>query len=130
MKMSTDNWLDFALDDLDAAEILLNERKYNMTCFHSQQAAEKALKGFLVHNKVVTPRTHNLVELINLCNKIDNSFTSFLPKMATLNQFYAPTRYPDAAIGVSPTGLPNKETAEKALNYAQEIVAYYRTILT
>ncbi|WP_372503556.1 HEPN domain-containing protein [Acididesulfobacillus acetoxydans] len=45
--MSTNNWLEFALDDLDGGEILLRENKYNMACFHAQQAAEKSLKGFL-----------------------------------------------------------------------------------
>lgn len=95
-----------------------------MTCFHSQQAAEKALKGFLVHNKVTSPRTHNLVELINLCSSIDICFQNFMPKMATLNQFYAPTRYPDAVVGITPAGMPNKAIAEKALNYAKEVVEH------
>lgn len=76
--MSTNNWLDFANDDIEVGDILFREAKYNMTCFHSQQAAEKALKGFLTHHKLASPRTHNLVELINLCNKIDSGFASCL----------------------------------------------------
>ena len=43
--MSTNNWMDFALDDLDGGEILFRESKFNMASFHAQQAAEKALKG-------------------------------------------------------------------------------------
>lgn len=122
--MFDNNWLDFALDDIDAAQILLREKKYNMTCFHSQQAAEKALKGFLTHKKITTPRIHNLVELINLCAGIDSEFSNFIPQMAVLNQFYAPTRYPDAAVGMTPNGLPNQVLAEKALNYADEVVQF------
>lgn len=122
--MPTNNWLDFANDDIEAGDILFREAKYNMTCFHSQQAAEKALKGFLVHHKVSSPRTHNLVELINLCDKIVSGFDVFRPQMATLNQFYAPTRYPDAIVGMTPSGLPNKDLAEKALNYAKEIIQF------
>ncbi|MBT9148020.1 MAG: hypothetical protein DDT32_01789 [Syntrophomonadaceae bacterium] len=43
------NWFDFAADDIKSGEILLREGMYNMVCFHAQQAAEKALKGFLVY---------------------------------------------------------------------------------
>jgi HEPN domain-containing protein len=125
--MSTNNWLDFAKDDIEVGDILFREAKYNMTCFHSQQAAEKVLKGFLVHHKTATPRTHNLIELINLCGKIDSEFRSFLPEMATLSQFYAPTRYPDAIIGMTPMGLPNKDLAFEALNNAKEIIQFCKS---
>lgn len=124
--MSTNNWLHFALDDLDGARILLRENKFNMVCFHAQQAAEKALKGYLIHNKVSSPRTHNLIELVNLCKKIDSSFSNFMVQMATLNQFYAPTRYPDAVVGISPKGMPSKDLSQKAFDYAHEIVIFCR----
>lgn len=125
--MSTNQWLDFALDDLEGAEILLREKKFNMVCFHAQQAAEKALKGYLIQNKIPSPRTHNLVELINLCSKIDNSISAHKGKMAVLNQFYAPTRYPDASLGMAPGGIPNKELAQKALIYAHEVVMFCKS---
>ena len=44
----------------------------------------------------------------------------------SLNQFYIPTRYPDALPGSLPEGLPNKEDTEKALQYASEIVAWIK----
>lgn len=44
--------------------------------------------------------------------------------MATLSQFYAPTRYPDAIIGMTPTGLPNKNLALEALDNAKEILQF------
>lgn len=127
--MSTNNWMDFALDDLDGGEILFRENKFNMACFHAQQASEKALKGFLITNKISSPRTHNLVELINLCSKINSNFSNFLPKVATLSQFYAPTRYPDAVIGMAPGGLPNKELARKALDYANDVVMFCKSVM-
>ncbi|CAA7602439.1 HEPN domain protein [Acididesulfobacillus acetoxydans] len=80
----------------------------------------------MIHNKVSSPRTHNLVELINLCKKIDSSFSGFMVQMATLNQYYAPTRYPDAIVGITPEGMPSKELSRKALNYARDIVVFCR----
>lgn len=38
-------WLDQAKEDLDSARILLENQKYYMVCFLSQQIAEKALKA-------------------------------------------------------------------------------------
>jgi HEPN domain-containing protein len=83
-----------------------------------------AQEVFFIANKVSSPRTHNLIELINLCSKLDGSFSSFMGKMATLNQFYAPTRYPDAIVGMTPKGMPNKELARKALGYAHDVVSF------
>jgi HEPN domain-containing protein len=95
-----------------------------MACFHAQQAAEKALKGFLVYTKTSSPRIHNLPELLDECSAIDNSFSLFLSKAITLNQFYAPTRYPDALAGLSPSGMPNKAIVEESLVYAKEIFTF------
>lgn len=100
-----------------------------MVCFHSQQAAEKALKGFLLHHKNSPPRTHNFVELTNRCSLIDGHFKVILPKMAVLNQFYAPTRYPDAALSMAPHGMPDMTTASKALSYAKEVYEYVLSVL-
>lgn len=86
-------WLDFAMDDLDSAEIMFKAGKYNMVCFFSHQAVEKALKAFLVSQKHNPPRIHNLIDLVNLCTQYDKSFESFLSKAQVLNQFYIPTRY-------------------------------------
>jgi len=38
-------WLSTARDDLDSAVILRNNGKFAHSCFHAQQAGEKALKA-------------------------------------------------------------------------------------
>jgi len=120
MKYPND-WFDYANDDIEAGEILLREGKHNLACFHSQQAAEKALKGFLAHTIEDYPRIHNLRELLSECLVVYDSFNDMKLQIVTLNQFYAPTRYPDASVGSLPSGLPNMSTAKKALMYAKEI---------
>ena len=42
------DWFSEALEDLSIAKILLREKKYAASCFHSQQAAEKAVKALLL----------------------------------------------------------------------------------
>jgi len=118
--VQNNKWFAFAKDDIESAEILIRENKYNIACFHAQQAAEKALKGFLINNNIMLPRTHNLVELINMCSNINYSFIKYIQKMAILNQFYIATRYPDAVLGIG----PDKDTAVKSIKFAKEIFDY------
>ena len=49
---------------------------YNAVCFHAQQCIEKYLKAILILEKVVPPRTHDLIELNQL---LENTgvFTGF-----------------------------------------------------
>jgi HEPN domain-containing protein len=43
------DWLAFAAEDLQVAELTLTSDLYNQVCFHAQQCTEKALKAWLVH---------------------------------------------------------------------------------
>ena len=47
---------------------------YDAVCFHAQQAAEKYLKAFLQEHEVDFPKTHNLIELLELCLPVDPTF--------------------------------------------------------
>ncbi len=44
---ASDKWLEFALRDIDGAEVLFEKGRYHLACYLSQQAAEKSLKAFL-----------------------------------------------------------------------------------
>ncbi|HUW64596.1 MAG TPA: HEPN domain-containing protein [Spirochaetia bacterium] len=114
MPKPAEGWMNFALDDLESGEILFRENRFNTACFHAQQAAEKALKSFLVDNNVSYPKKHNLIDLNKLCTKIESEFSGLTAKLVELNQFYAPTRYPDAAAGMVPQGMPNKDLTREA----------------
>ena len=61
-------WLRFASDDLAAARLLLAEDELppRLSCFHAQQAAEKAIKAHLVHAGIAFRWTHDLVVLAAL----------------------------------------------------------------
>ncbi len=43
--------------------------------------------------------------------------------MVILDQYYVPTRYPDALPGMSPSGAYRETEAKEALEYAEKIVA-------
>lgn len=121
-------WLRFAQDDLRSAEVLLKEKIFNEVCFHSQQCAEKAMKALIVAKGDVVPKTHRLVDLFELVikyHKLQNIRTACL----VLDQYYIPTRYPDAVIGSSPTGIPIEKEARESLDLAHLVFSESEALL-
>lgn len=89
------DWLDRALDDLRAAEILLdNGDALDAAAFHCQQCIEKALKGFILFRTNTHVDGHNLTWLCRQAMKYDHHFIEWLDESAVLNKFYIETRYP------------------------------------
>ncbi len=113
-------WFEFALQDLKMAELALEEKIYNQVCFHSQQAVEKAMKGFIESKGKVPPKTHKITDLLSLIKS--NVLQDLKTEAFLLDRFYIPTRYPDALPGSLAEGLPDKNDAEKSLETAIAIV--------
>lgn len=69
-------WLDFANKDISCAKYLLDMRPVpiEIICYHCEQAAEKVLKGYLIHQDVEPPRTHDLRLICKMCADIDETF--------------------------------------------------------
>jgi len=57
-------WLRLADEDLAMARLALDQGIYRQTCFHAQQAVEKALKALLLARQGPYPRTHSLEDLL------------------------------------------------------------------
>lgn len=109
-------WAKKAEEDIIVAKLVLAENgPPNQICFHSQQAAEKYLKGYLVFKEQKIEKVHQLRYLLELCVKIDPSFEILKEDTFYLARFYIETRYP----GDSPDfTLPE---AKKALDAAYKI---------
>ncbi len=60
------NWLMKSRRDLGAARRLMEggEAYSDIAVYHCQQAAEKAIKGYLTYRDIVFEKTHNLVALL------------------------------------------------------------------
>jgi len=75
----------------------LNRRKRplpDLVCFHCQQCAEKYLKAFLQKSSVAFPKTHVLVDLLNLASTVNAKLTSLNPMVLVLEDFAVKFRYP------------------------------------
>jgi HEPN domain-containing protein len=117
MNTAGDRWLEFAHQDLQIAELALNEGIYNQVCFHSQQCVEKCLKGLMADQGKTPPRTHAIVDLLRLLPL--DCLEDLREELAEMDVYYIPTRYPDALPGSLAEGMPRKEDAEEAFASAR-----------
>jgi ABC-type Fe3+ transport system substrate-binding protein/HEPN domain-containing protein len=104
-------WIELALEDEKMAELAYREKLYNQVCFHCQQAGEKLLKAFLVEKEGRFPKVHSLLELLGLASYLDQSLNVLTKDSLYLDQFYVPTRYPDAPLGNLAQGAPDPPSA-------------------
>jgi HEPN domain-containing protein len=91
-----------------------------IVCYHCQQAAEKYLKAFLVYNDQEPLKTHDLIEIVKLCNNFDKDFLLLSPKCEYLIPFATRTRYPS-------TIDPGDEDMKRALAFAKDIIDFVKT---
>ena len=113
-----EEWCGKGQKDIDDAEFLLkNNRALENIAYHTQQAAEKYLKGFLIHNGWKLEKIHDLVKLLEEAIKIDKSFNRFVVPMRKITNFYFESRYP--------TGYKveyTRQELKKAINESKDMI--------
>ena len=114
-----DPWLSFAKEDARIAELAIQDGLYNQVCFHAQQCVEKSIKAWLAGNNKSIPRAHSMADLLTL---VGPKFPFPPESLYFLDQYYIPTRYPDALPGSLPDGLPNQQDAQEALAMAIKVL--------
>jgi len=112
----TIEWFQYADMDLTSAEFLqgMHPQPLEIICYHCQQAAEKNLKGYLIYKGIEPPKTHDLVDLNDMCSEVDNRFSSIDKNCAALTRYGVQPRYPQE-IGITENDML------KALEYTRTI---------
>lgn len=89
-------WLAKAEEDYLFTEKLIGDEEsfFAPLCFHCQQAAEKYLKAYVVAHSLQFRKTHDLVEILELCKEKDKEFTQLDDDVRRLSGYYVDTRYP------------------------------------
>lgn len=118
----TGAWFLRAEHDLRGARAVLDAQPplVDIALFHCQQAAEKAMKGFLTWHNEIFRRTHDLAEIGGQCAATDPSLEPLCQRAERLTVFATLLRYP----GVPQE--PPQEEGENALRLAREV---YDTLL-
>lgn len=101
-------WFDKAEKDLLSAihESSFEDAVLETVCFHCQQAVEKYIKGYLISLGIIFPKTHEIGELITLCEQKDSDISELKEEADKLTDYAVEIRYPDDYV---PVKLPPPE---------------------
>ena len=113
----TREWLSRAENDLQAAALLrvADSRLAGSALFHCQQAAEKALKGFLTWHGRTFRKTHNIGELGSVVVEILPKLLPAIRAGTGLTDYAWKFRYPGDVED------PTPEQMDEALRLAQDL---------
>lgn len=114
-------WLKRAESDFAAAELLANNATaLEGACFHCQQTAEKALKGWLIAHDTLFEKAHELEQLIELCASIEPGFKALAADAKALTPYAVKLRY-DSQF------WPSLDEARAALEQARRIYDFVKS---
>ena len=118
----TKAWLTKAKSDLEAAvhNLTASPPLLGDLVFHCQQAAEKAMKGFLAWHDVPFRKSHDLEEIGESCLSIDTSLKDLVDQAVPLTEYAWKFRYPGEV------EEPTQTEAQEALALARQV---YEAIL-
>jgi HEPN domain-containing protein len=68
---------------------------YDSICFHATQSVEKFIKGFIVENKGMVKKTHNLDYIQSIAESINKNFSTIRKECLLLNEYTPGVRYND-----------------------------------
>ena len=88
------DWYEKAKKDIKRVKILLEAEDIEGAGFHLQQAAEKAIKGFLLGKGWKLKRSHDLEDLLNSAIEYDPNLERFREALQFTTEFYIEDRYP------------------------------------
>lgn len=120
-------WMVKAWRDLETARRSVTGEPpfYDIAVYHCQQAAEKAVKAFLVQHGKTYERTHDIEVLVDLASEIDSTFSKLADAADALTPYSTRFRYPNATFAVEP--LPAE--SHEALQHAQTVYDFILSLL-
>jgi HEPN domain-containing protein len=111
-------WVNRARSDLEIAKSRKEGIYLEDLCFHAQQAAEKAIKAFLIKHGVEFPYVHDIAQLLTLLEEIGQLIPEQIREAERLTRFAVISRYPGIA---PPTSL---EEYDEAVSVAEKLVRW------
>lgn len=121
------SWLTKAGNDLRSAKLLgsADDELLDAAIYHCQQAAEKAVKAYLVGRGVTPEKTHDIRNLTIQAAVYEPRFNELVAKAAALTPYAWAFRYPNDLVETYPT----RDEFEEALKQAQGICDFVLELL-
>lgn len=108
--------------DYQSGKVLYENELEEGAIYHYQQAAEKALKAFLIFNKNKVPKTHDLTSILDICIELDSKFETLYDACEKLTPYATIFRYMDTGYGLTPT----HDIVDEAKNEAFTILQFVK----
>ncbi len=89
-------WIEQAENNLEIAQFSNDKEAWSFACFWSHQAAEVALKGFLISEGLPLDKINSVRELVRRSAARDTAFSGFADYGAILDKYYKTSRDPMA----------------------------------
>ncbi|MDQ6834413.1 MAG: HEPN domain-containing protein, partial [Chloroflexota bacterium] len=114
------SWFAIAQRDLDSARRLASGPNpyLDTAIFHCQQAAEKAVKGFLIFHNRDFPKTHDIRKVVALAETIEPRSGAWLDAAELLTPYATAFRYTDEPIE------PSQDEFDHALISADDLSTF------
>jgi HEPN domain-containing protein len=125
-KMEGLRWFEQAEADRKGAQLLFDGESYHLACFISQQVAEKALKAFIYAQGEEFVVGHSVESLSRWAAEYDPDFEKLRPKVALLDGYYIPTRYPNSLPDSIPARVYTRHAAEDTMHMADQVLDLVR----
>lgn len=119
------DWLKKATNDLRAARKLVtgDDAVPDIAIFHTQQCAEKALKGYLALKKQPIQKTHDLDFLLKQCSQFNKDLEKLFECTELLQPYCFKFRYPDDKFNPEVSEVKQAICcAEKILNFIKKVI--------
>ena len=98
---------------------------WDTSSFHSQQAAEKALKALLVRHQINFPKTHDITGLLQLAETSAPGISVTLRAAQILTTYAVDTRYPGSEPVSKSEADGHADLADRVLTLVRERLAAY-----
>ena len=121
-RADTLSWFEKAHKDLRCAQIDLaaDPPASEDALYHCQQAAHKALKGFLVWHDRPFPKTHDLGRLGKQAVDLDQTLEKFIDEVVEFTKYEWMFRYPGSAD--EPSVVEAAEVLQKVRGFVEAMI--------
>ena len=123
---SPEEWLAHAESDLNLARLGKDRDDVlpEQVCFHTQQAAEKALKAVLLHRKIEFPLAHDIEALLEILTQSGLLAPPNVADAGALTPYAVEARYPGYEEEITPFQV------DEAIRLAESVVAWATGMIT
>ena len=125
LPVSPREWVAHAESDLKLALLGMDDPdvRREMVCFHTQQAAEKAIKAVLLAWNIEFPLTHDIGELLEIAEENGLPLSGSVSRADSLTPYAVLTRYPGFWEEILPEDVEEAiEVAQDALRWAEDML--------